>query len=65
VTTPNPTGHVIFLDCQCPVNTSGVQLSCDPFSGQCRCPPNTAGLRCDVCVDDFWGLRVDDGCMVS
>ncbi|XP_065911651.1 laminin-like protein lam-2 isoform X2 [Dysidea avara] len=51
------------VDCQCPVNTSGVQLSCDPFSGQCNCPSNTTGLQCDDCIDNTWGLHVDFGCM--
>ena len=55
---------ILFIECKCPTNSSGVPLSCDPFSGQCACPPNTTGLRCDKCVDDTWDLDVDQGCKV-
>ena len=56
---------MLSIDCLCPTNSSsGVRLSCDPFSGQCACPPNTIGLRCDMCADDTWDLDTDFGCKV-
>ena len=54
-----------FIDCLCPKNSSsGVQLPCDPFTGQCACPPNTIGLHCEMCTNDTWNLDIDVGCKV-
>ena len=54
-----------FIDCSCPKNSSsGIQLPCDPFSGQCACPPNTVGLHCDMCANGTWDLDIDVGCKV-
>lgn len=34
---------------------------CNPTSGQCKCRENVSGLRCDTCIDNYYGLSAD-GC---
>ncbi|GAB0187410.1 usherin [Grus japonensis] len=46
----------------CWCNSHGsVNQFCNPLSGQCNCKERVKGLRCDTCIDDFYGLDVT-GC---
>ncbi|XP_055581897.1 usherin [Falco cherrug] len=46
----------------CWCNSHGsVNQFCNPLSGQCNCKERVKGLRCDTCMDNFYGLDVT-GC---
>lgn len=53
----------ITLDCPpCECNTNGSSDTfCDTETGQCPCKMGIEGLKCDECMDGYFGLSID-GC---
>lgn len=51
------------LDCApCDCNFDGsVEELCDTITGQCTCKLGVQGLKCDQCVEAFYGFSID-GC---
>lgn len=53
----------ITIDCPpCECNTNGSSDTfCDTDNGQCSCKMGVEGLKCDICMDSYFGLSTD-GC---
>ena len=46
----------------CDCNMDGSLSSiCDPVTGDCECKPGVGGIRCDECMDGYFGFS-DEGC---
>ena len=46
----------------CDCNTDGsISSVCDPVTGTCECKPGVGGIRCDECMDGYFGFS-DEGC---
>ena len=52
-----------FLDaCNCTVDGSNATMGCDA-AGQCHCNCLVQGLKCDECVDNYFGFpNCEDNC---
>lgn len=51
------------IPCRC--NETGTKPEsldvCDPVSGKCECKPGVFGLKCDTCLEGYYGFS-ENGC---
>lgn len=52
---PDPNMPTVCIPCTCnPIGTVGSQSMCNS-EGYCECKPGVGGIRCDQCLDNYYG----------